>query len=138
MNPPPTDTHKFRQRQHLFSLPICVIMIRVMKMDNKKELPKRKHPRLDHYDYSTAGAYFVTICTQNRRCILSRPTIMDAICAYKSLTTRECKKVGKAEKLFQTSFYEHVIRGREDYEEIVKYIHENPMRWYYDELYAEE
>ena len=109
-----------------------------MKMDNKKELPKRKHPRLDNYDYSTAGAYFVTICTQNRRCILSRPTIMDAICAYKSLTTRECKKVGKAEKLFQTSFYEHVIRGREDYEEIVKYIHENPMRWYYDELYAEE
>jgi REP element-mobilizing transposase RayT len=187
----------------LFSLPISVIIIWVIKMDNKKDLPKRKHPRLDHYDYSTAGAYFVTICTQNRRCILSRivgrglapaetegikyttfgkiaeeqlllledrypclsveryvimpnhihvilvlegdaagasprPTIMDAICAYKSLTTRECKKVGKAEKLFQTSFYEHVIRGREDYEEIVKYIHENPMRWYYDELYAEE
>ena len=67
-----------------------------------------------------------------------RPTITDAICAYKSLTTRECKKAGKTEKLFQTSFYEHVIRGREDYEEIVKYIHENPMRWYYDELYAEE
>ena len=41
-------------------------------MDNKKELPKRKHPRLDHYDYSSAGAYFVTICTQNRRCVLSR------------------------------------------------------------------
>ena len=67
-----------------------------------------------------------------------RPTIMDAICAYKSLTTRECKKVRLTGKLFQTSFYEHVIRGREDYEEIVKYIYENPMHWYYDELYAEE
>ena len=33
-------------------------------MDNKKELPERKHPRLDHYDYSSPGAYFVTICTQ--------------------------------------------------------------------------
>ena len=172
-------------------------------MDNKKELPKRKHPRLDHYDYSAAGAYFVTICTQNRRCVLSRivgrglapaeidgleytvfgriaeeqlllleacypclsvdryvimpnhihivlildgnaagasprPTIMDAICAYKSLTTRECKKAGMTEKLFQTSFYEHIIRGREDYEEIIKYIYENPMRWRYDELYIEE
>ena len=67
-----------------------------------------------------------------------RPTIMDAICAYKSLTTRECKKIGMTGKLFQTSFYEHIIRGREDYEEIVKYIYENPLRWYYDELYTEE
>ena len=247
-------------------------------MDYKKELPKRKHPRLDHYDYSSAGAYFVTICTQNRRCVLSRivgrgqdlawchapaetgtpnpvgrgqdsaetdapnpvgrgrdlawrhapaetdtpnpvgrgrdsawrhapaetdgieytafgkiaeeqlllledrypclsvdkyvimpnhihvililesdapadnrcytqrkrreinprPTIMDVICAYKSLTARECKKAGMMKKLFQTSFYEHVIRGREDYEQIVKYIYENPIRWYYDELYTEE
>ena len=41
-------------------------------MDKEKEFPKRKHPRLDNYDYSTAGAYFVTICTQNRRCGLSR------------------------------------------------------------------
>ncbi len=172
-------------------------------MDKDKELPKRKHPRLDNYDYSSAGAYFVTICTQNRRCVLSRivgrglapaepngieytplgtiaetqllllekrypcltvdryvimpnhihvilmldtetggasprPTIMDAVCAYKSLTTRECKKNGFNGKLFQTSFYEHILRGREDYEEIAKYIYENPMRWYYDELYAEE
>ena len=43
-----------------------------MKMDKEKELPQRKHPRLDNYDYSSAGAYFVTICTQNRRCVLSR------------------------------------------------------------------
>ena len=172
-------------------------------MYKEKELPKRKHPRLDNYDYSADGAYFVTICTENRRCVLSRivgrglapaetnvientsvgeiaekqlflledrypclaldqyvimpnhihaimilrdeaagasprPTIMDIVCAYKSLTTRECKKKGFNKKLFQTSFYEHIIRGREDYEEIVKYIYENPIRWYYDELYSEE
>ena len=35
------------------------------------DLPKRKQIRLPEYDYSTPGAYFVTICTQNRRCILS-------------------------------------------------------------------
>ena len=67
-----------------------------------------------------------------------RPTITDIVCAYKSLTTRECKKNGFDEKLFQTSFYEHIIRGQEDYEKIVNYIYENPMRWYYDELYTEE
>lgn len=32
-------------------------------MDN---LPKRKPIRIDNYDYSTPGAYFVTICTANR------------------------------------------------------------------------
>ncbi len=172
-------------------------------MTEKKALPKRKHPRLDDFDYSSGGAYFITICTQDRRCILSRvvgrglapaetneieytlfgevakrqllllekrygcltidqyvimpnhihiililddktagasprPTIMDIVCAYKSLTTRECKKNGFAGKLFQSSFWEHIIRGREDYDEVLKYIRENPMKWYYDELYAEE
>ena len=67
-----------------------------------------------------------------------RPTIMDIVCAHKSLTTRECKKNGFDGKLFQTSFYEHIIRGQEDYDEIAKYIYENPMQWYCDELYAEE
>ena len=174
-----------------------------MQMDKEKELPKRKHPRLDNYDYSSTGAYFVTICTQNRRCVLSRivgrglapaetteieytlfgeiaekqlflladrypyltidqyvimpnhihaililngetagasprPTVTDIVCAYKSLTTRECKKNGFEGKLFQTSFYEHIIRGRKDYEEIVKYIYENPKRWYYKWLKAEK
>ena len=31
------------------------------------ELPKRKPNRIPHFDYSTPGAYFVTICTQNRQ-----------------------------------------------------------------------
>ena len=34
------------------------------------DLPKRKQNRLKEYDYSTAGAYFVTICTHERRNIL--------------------------------------------------------------------
>ena len=39
------------------------------------ELPKRKPIRLSDYDYSSPGAYFVTICTNNRQCILSRITV---------------------------------------------------------------
>ena len=35
------------------------------------ELPKRKPTRLREYDYSKPGAYFVTICTKDRKCILS-------------------------------------------------------------------
>ncbi|MBR5616170.1 MAG: hypothetical protein IKW66_05055, partial [Clostridia bacterium] len=41
-------------------------------MDEKKEATQRKTPRLQSFDYNRAGAYFITICTQNRRCILSR------------------------------------------------------------------
>ena len=181
----------------------------------KKDLPQRKHIRLRNYDYSLNGGYFITICTQNKRCVLSsivgrgliptaeeravgrglapaeqeciieytecgkiaeeqlqllekryggltidryvimpnhihaifiisdaagaspRPTIMDIVCAYKSLTSRACKGKYAGNKLFQTSFYEHVIRGEEDYLHIAKYIDENPLGWYYDELYTE-
>ncbi len=181
-------------------LPICrfcyiIALVIIMECC----LPKRKHPRLKDYDYSTAGAYFITICTHNRRCLLShvvgrglapaetqyttygqiakeqlyllekrypslkidqyvimpnhihailfieemtgvnpRPRITDIVCAYKSLTTRACKKVQQIDKLFQTSFYEHVIRGREDYDEIAEYIANNPKQWELDKLYTEK
>jgi REP element-mobilizing transposase RayT len=187
-------------------------------------LPQRKHPRLKKYDYSTPGAYFITICTDKRKCVFGtvlynksanvcnedsragacsrredlhqdrscteitteltkygkiareglqeietrfenacvpyivvmpnhihmileirrgaagaspRPTVEDIICAYKSIVTLKCKREGYEGKLFQSSFYEHIIRNEKDYEETVKYITENPIKWIYDELYCE-
>src|SRR3989338_8854106 len=38
-----------------------------MRYDPKKH--HRRSIRLSGYDYSQAGAYFVTICTQNRQCL---------------------------------------------------------------------
>ena len=35
------------------------------------ELPQRKPNRLSNYDYSRNGACFITICTQDRRSVLS-------------------------------------------------------------------
>ena len=35
------------------------------------DAPSRKRIRLPEYDYSSPGAYFVTVCTHDRRCILS-------------------------------------------------------------------
>ena len=160
------------------------------------QLPKRKHPRLSQYDYSSDGMYYVTICTHGRRCLLSnvvgrglapaalqytvygeiarrellalptrypfltvdrfaimpnhihvlfvfdesagaspRPTLMDIVCAYKSITTAACKKYRPISKLFQDSFYEHIVRGENDYDEIARYIEENPAKWELDELY---
>ena len=31
------------------------------------ELPKRKSPRIPGYDYSTNGAYFITVCTHEKK-----------------------------------------------------------------------
>lgn len=161
------------------------------------ELPKRKPNRLKDYDYSSAGAYFVTICTQGRRCILSdivgeglappvvrltryggladeqvrqievkypsvridryvimpnrihmllsirneaggaspSPTLMDVVRGFKSQTTRLC---GCGEKLFQRSFYDHVVRNEADYLDIWNYIETNPVKWKDDRFYTKE
>ena len=171
-----------------------------------KNLPKRKAMRLKNFDYSSTGAYFITICTHNRKCMLSqivgaihespetvlteygkivdeiiknvsarcevtidryiimpnhvhllviitdseelrairesplrgRSVISKAIGYIKMNASKEIHtRFGKI-NLWQRGFYDHIIRGKEDYEEHLKYIDENPMRWYYDELYANE
>ena len=40
-------------------------------MDNEKELPRRKSTRLKDFDYSSEGAYFITMCVQDRVHLLS-------------------------------------------------------------------
>ena len=40
-------------------------------MDKDQNSPRRKSTRLKGYDYSTPGAYFVTICTRDRMRLLS-------------------------------------------------------------------
>ena len=102
-------------------------------------LPKRKHPRLNSYDYSTPGAYFITVCVHNRRCLLSR--IVDTGVASAEIQYSTYGQIAKEQlidKLFQTSFYEHVIRGKNDYNEIAEYIVNNPKQWELDKLYSQE
>lgn len=172
-------------------------------MNTQDKLPQRKHTRLKHFDYSSCGAYFITICTHNRQCILSRinvggdvpdapqcvdllpfgviadryiqqlnefydeitidqyvimpnhihillivsyngasgtshPTKQHSIVSkFVSTFKRFCNKE-YGNNIWQTSFYDHIIRNKEDYQEIVKYIYQNPMQWYFDELYVDE
>ena len=37
-----------------------------------ENLPQRKRVRLKDYDYSTSGAYFITVCTKDKKPILNR------------------------------------------------------------------
>ncbi len=38
----------------------------------KENIPIRKKLRLEYYDYSKQGLYFITICIKNRRKILGK------------------------------------------------------------------
>ena len=46
------------------------------------------------------------------------------------------KSVG--DSIWQKSFYDHVIRNQQDFEEHLLYIEENPLKWTIDKLYIEE
>ena len=50
-------------------------------------LPKRKPTRIENYDYSTPGAYFITVCVSDRKPVLwsvgaatCRPPLSDIGC----------------------------------------------------------
>jgi len=59
------------------------------------ELPKRKPNRLKSYDYDAEGVYFITICTQNKKCLLSRIVGGGALDAPSSQLTEAGKSVEK-------------------------------------------
>ena len=175
----------------------------------------RKSNRLQNYDYSQAGYYFVTICTQNRQCLFGEivegqmilnevgkiigrwwdqtknkfpnieldefvimPNHFHGIIAlvgadlrvcpdspgqdatakrikqgehtgsplqkiiqwFKTMTTNECIQGVKsgicspfAKRLWQRSFYDHVIRDEQSLHDIREYIQNNPLDWELDE-----
>ena len=151
------------------------------------ELPQRKPNRLTDFDYNQNGAYFVTVCTQHRKRILSdivgdgtpvpkpygmiaekmigqipdkypsvtvdqyviipdhihmllridngtgnpSPTLGNVIGWYKYQVTKQINRQTNTEgnKIFQRSYYNHVIRNQQDYDEVWQYIENNPIKW---------
>lgn len=59
-------------------------------------LPDRKKNRLENYDYSQNGAYFITICVKNRKKILSQIVGADTIRPYEIILSQYGKIVDKA------------------------------------------
>ena len=164
-------------------------------------LPARKPNRLTEYDYSTPGAYFITLCAEKRanlfgqvvgggaldapqvklsrigkiveRYILSgnripavtvdkyvimpnhihlvlfvapaleggtsrAPSPTNAVVPhFISTLKRFCHRdIGK--RIFQRSYYDHIIRNEQDYLGIWEYIETNPAKWNEDRFYNEE
>ena len=151
------------------------------------EAANRKPNRIAGYDYNQNGAYFVTLCTQDRKKILSEivgdgspvpkpygivaenfiknisvkypsvtvdkyvimpdhihillrinygtgdpsPTLGNIIGWYKYQVTKQINLHTNEPgmRLFQRSYYDHVIRNQQDYNEIWEYIDNNPLKW---------
>ena len=142
------------------------------------ELETRKPIRLENYDYSQNGAYFIPVCVKGINPILSKivgdyayidpqkygkivekyirnvPEIRKYIIMpdhihfiihiengpmwassptnrvatiVRSLKTLTTKEIGKS--IFQRSYYDHVIRNQNDYNEIWEYIENNPKKY---------
>jgi REP element-mobilizing transposase RayT len=146
--------------------------------------------RLNGYDYSQAGAYFVTLVTHERSCLFgesqdggiqlnsagkmithwwlelvnkfsilrldefvvmpnhlhgilwfadhpkSAPYLGEIIQWYKTMTTNEYIHGVKQfswtvfhGKVWQRNYYDHIIRGEKDLDNIRLYIQNNPLRW---------
>ena len=66
------------------------------------------------------------------------PSIVSIIGWLKYAATKEINTARGAsgEKIFQRSFYDHIVRTREEYCEIYKYIRDNPICWHLDQLYV--
>lgn len=61
------------------------------------DLPVRKPNRLKDYDYSNEGAYFITICTKDKKPILSRITVgADTIRPNKIILSKYGKIIDKS------------------------------------------
>ena len=58
-----------------------------------KQLPKRKRLRLQGYDYSSEGCYFLTICTEHRRNLLSTVVGGDDLGAPKEIKLKPYGKI---------------------------------------------
>ena len=102
----------------------------------ENRLPVRKHLRLRNYDYAQNGAYFVTICTQNRAPYFDAPNVgADVIQTFKRYSTVEYTHAVKAgilppydKRIWQRGYHEHIIRNDEDFRECWKYIEGNPLK----------
>ena len=70
--------------------------------------------------------------------IEQRKEIPRLVGELKSLSTRVCRKAGfPRDHLYQSSFYEHIVRTEQDYAEIWQYIESNPQRWKEDRYYSD-
>ncbi len=72
------------------------------------EFKKRKHPRLKEFDYSSPGAYFITICTKDRQNLLSQIIVGDGVLDVPQNELTDVGKIVNQEILNIESHYKNI------------------------------
>ena len=65
------------------------------------------------------------------------PTLSAIVGLYKSGVSKSIHRFSPDLAIWQKSFYDHIIRGKKDYDEIWTYIDNNPKQWELDEFYIQ-
>ncbi len=102
-----------------------------IKIDKYVIMPTHIHAII-MIETETAGANpHPTIDVKKSAGASPRPTLMDVVCAFKSISTRISNQYENVQgrKIWQTSFYDEIIKNDRAYQEIWRYIDENPAKW---------
>ncbi len=84
-----------------------------MRYDPNKH--HRRSIRLKGYDYTIAGAYYITIVTRDREKLFGE--IVDGAMRL------------NIANIWQRNYYEHIVRGEDELNKIHEYITLNPLNW---------
>ena len=129
-------------RQPLFQIEtpvgndLCVVPPKENKIIHKwiKET-ENKYPnmRFEKFVVMPDHLHFIINITERH----AGRSLQDAIRFFKTMTTNEYIHLVKEgfltpfdKKLWQKSYYDHVIRNQQDYDEIWQYIENNPSKWF--------
>jgi len=94
--------------------------------------------RIDKYVIMPTHIHAIIVLSEDAAGASPRPTLMDILCAFKSISTRMCNILDNVQgrKIWQNSFYEETIRFESDYLQIWQYIDGNPSKWTDDIYFA--
>ena len=89
------------------------------------------HVKIDKYVIMPTHIHLILYLSGITDAPSARASVTDIICAYKSLATRISNQHFQTpgRKIFQTSFYESVLRNEKAYQECWRYMEGNPAKW---------
>src|SRR5208337_3740710 len=100
-------------------------------------LHHRRSIRLRGHDYAGGGVYFVTICTEAKKCLFGEVIEGESFLNEAGRLVQKTWDSFAVNKLFSQTgtrllhenFYEHIVRDIGELESIRDYIIHNPQRW---------
>ena len=106
-----------------------------------EHLPERLHVKVADYVIMPNHVHMMLIVpNEPKRAIhespLHRRSVVSKVVGYiKMNASKTIRKTYGDETVWQRNYYDHIVRGEEDYQKIMKYIAENPSAWETDRYF---